>query len=495
MESSEAPDPTGPTEPTTSTPFTSTNAHLLSLLGRPALSTTTTNPPDQNEITPATPHIAIRPSPHPHAAPLGLVPDPALESAVNLWLSSHQIPLDELQTAAALCAAVGHPTPRFLRRRLRIFRTTAKYLDVQPDNLPKEEDVRLRRAWPRVLYAVARVAQVLDPDGWGAAVSSSQPQLQLPLPINWRACALDERWQGDWLVREMAVAHARDRCTIVVAGTQGAGKTATVARLLGRVASPEHHALSCIPDESEMEPREREDAAKLRHIRVVTFPIVPVELNAPFGGAAVDRTHVKVDGRMVTFVELPSMEETLDYEDETAMRIFSQFGKFEKVVEDVQGEFVDYVFLVDRLDDLHERRLRKMVTRVKRIYGKRVLEKMLIVLTHGQELPPAGLSYEVWVFDRMRVVSDVLQKVQGEGKPIHVPVVVFENSTNCRRDETSQHPLLADGTDFLRQFLQEFRGVVKRNVSSPSLHPIPTRRWWEKYVIMGCVALFAVRMF
>lgn len=480
--------------------FATTYSTLLSLLGRPgssesSISTYTLSSPSssEDEITPASlPPIAIRRSFPADAPPLGPVALPALHPAVHLWLASHDIPADEIPTAGALCAAVGQPAPRTLRRRLRVFADTAAMLDLKPDDLPKQEDLTHARAWPRVLYALAKVAAMMDPDGWTAA--AEQADLQMPLDGGWRNCVVDETWDGDRLVRGMAEAHGQEKCTVVVAGPQGGGKSATVARLLGRVGPRESHALACVRDGLEMGEVDREDRRKLRHLRSRCFPIVPIEVNVPYGSADVERTHVKLDGKTVSFVELPSMERSLEYEDGMGAEVIAHYGQFENVVEEVQGELADYVLLVERLDDLDEKRLRRMVERLQRLYGRRVLEKTVVVLTHGQELPPSDLLYEVWVFDRVRAVKEVLEKVSGERRPMQVPVVVFENSGNCTKDGSGR-PVLPNGTDFLQRFLEEFLAVAKRNEASPPLMPIPTKRWWEDYVILGGVAFLVMHLF
>lgn len=374
-----------------------------------------------------------------------------------------------------------------------MFASAAALLDVKPEDVPKEEDLIHNRAWVRVLYALAKVAAMVDPDGWTAA--AEQAGLQMPTDGGWWRCVVDERWEGDELVRRMAEAHERETCTVVVAGPQGGGKSATVRRLLGRVGPCESHALACVRESVEMGEVDREDDRKLRHLRARCFPIVPVEVNVPYGCAEVERSHVKVDGKMVSFVELPSMETSLEYEDRMGAEIIAQFGQFSDVIEEVQGDLVHYVLLVERLDELDENRLRRMVGRLQRLYGNRVLEKAVVVLTHGQELPPSGLSYEVWAFDRVRLVRDVLEKISGERRQVQVPVVMFENSDNCKTDEGSGRPVLPDGTDFLQRFSEEFQVVAKRNEASPPLMPIPTKRWWEDYAIIGGVAFLVMRLF
>ncbi|CDF36346.1 unnamed protein product [Chondrus crispus] len=496
--------PPEPPEQSPTNSFRRENARLLSLLGRPPQSDCSDSTfhlsvhpilDGEDQILPVNPSpTAVRHSVHPHSAPLGPVPLPGLESAVNLWLTSHDIPPDEIPTGAALCAAVGKPCRRYFRRKLAVFRQAAQGLHIDSDDIPAENDLRLRRSWPRVLHVLARVAAALDPEGWQAAVATSQPPLQMPEKVGWRECVLNESWAGDWLLRRMAEAHGEETCTIAVAGTQGGGKSATVSRLLGRVGRVESHAFSCAPAEEEMDPGEKETARKLRHLRALTFPDVPIEVDTPTGESNVDRSHVKVDGKTVTFLELPSMEEILDYTDESAIKYSVQYGNFDEVVESVQGEFVDYVLLVDRMDDLEEEKMKRIARRLRRIYGRHVLEKTIVVLTHGQELPPGDLSFDVWMYDRIRVVRELLQKAHGKRRPLHIPIVVFENSHHCRIDETSGRPVLADNTDFLERFLSEFRQLVHKNAETPPLAPIPPRRWWENYVILICFGVLASRL-
>lgn len=394
---------------------------------------------------------------------------------MHRFLIARDLDPDRLHTAVPLLHVAGIRPQATLKRRVLAFERFAKGIGLPMEDCPREGDFRWRRCWVRVLYAVAFVARHEDTNFWeqcsrGFTMSDD----------GWAHYAMDEAWEGDSVVRDMVRTQGRG-LGIVMVGSQGGGKSATVGRLLGRRGLPESHALAYVG-------KQGDDERMYRHIRALSWPVVPFEWNVPVASREVDRVYVKVGGHVVSFVELPSMEKDLEHVDGAAVEMKAELGKFERVVAEVQGDVVDYVILCERLDEVEVNRLRRVVARTVRLYGSAVVDRMMVVLTHGQADPPDGMPYQVWVFDRIRVVKEVLRK----WGPAEVGVVVVENSANCRIDEGAL--VLPDGTAFMNSFLDEFSRLVDRGKRVPLISPIPCKRWWEDYVALFGIAMLIMRL-
>eukprot|EP00177_Eucheuma_denticulatum_P001446 GFKZ01002605.1.p1 GENE.GFKZ01002605.1~~GFKZ01002605.1.p1 ORF type:complete len:484 (+),score=63.08 GFKZ01002605.1:40-1491(+) len=466
-----------PSPPPSPDPDRDAHFNLLALLAAPEQSTLETIPPPappshlEDQVTPYRPLIH-RPI---TGAPPSPVPIPTLQDAVHRYLTARDLNPDRLHTAVPLLNVAGIRPPLTLKRRVLAFERFAKSIDLPFEDCPLEGDFRWKRCWVRVLYAVAFVAKHVDTDLWeqcsrGFAVSGE----------GWAHYAMDEAWEGDAVIRDMVRIHGRG-FGIVMAGSQGGGKSATIGRVLGRRGLPESHALAYVG-------KQGNDEKMYRHIRAISWPVVPLEWNVPVASRDVDRVYVKVGGHVVTFVELPSMEKDLAHVDGAAVQMKTELGKFERVVAEVQGDVVEYVILCERLDEVEVNRLRSVVARVVRLYGRAVVDRMMVVLTHGQATPPDRLSYQVWVFDRVRVVKEVLRK-WGRAD---VGVVVVENSANCRADGGAV--VLPDGTAFMDLFLDEFSRMVDRGKGVPLISPIPCKRWWEDYVVLFGIGMLIMRL-
>lgn len=318
----------------------------------------------------------------------------------------------------------------------------------------------------------------MDRDGWERV----REGFDVPVERGWEACAKEEAWEGDGFVREMVRVHGRGFC-VGLLGTQGGGKSACVNRVLGgRRGIPEAHALAYWGREGETEKQHRKVVAK-------TWPNVPLLLNMPTGGTEVERCYVKVRGGVVGFLELPSMQRDLQYIDGLGLGIEGRLGEFESVLEEVQMDCVQYLWVVERLDDVCEEKLRAVLRKMLRIYGKKALERVMVLLTHGQALPPGEMSYDVWLFDRIRIVKEILRGVGARD----VPIVVVENSEKCKKQ--GGRPVLLDGTDFMARFLEEFAKLAAKTRGASALIPIPTKKWWEGYIVLIGAAFFIMRLF
>lgn len=451
------------------------NQGLLSLLSLPDQSTPDElpSPPSTSEITAANPP-AYRPTSGPPPSP---VPHSLLQPAVYRYLISRNLSPDDLPTAAPLLAVAKLPSQLSLKRRVRAFAQFALARGLLPADCPTRGDFRYKRCWVRVLYAVVWAAKLVDQDGWDCV----REGFDVSLEGGWEAYAKEEAWKGDGFVREMVHAHHGGFC-VAIFGTQGAGKSACVNRVLGgRRGIPEAHALAYWGREGETERRHRKIVA-------VSWPNVPVVLNMPMGAVEVERCCVKVRGGVVRFMELPSMERDLEYVDDLGLEMEAQLGGFESVVEEVQLDLVHYLWVVERMDDICEERFRAVLQKMVRIYGKRALKRMMVLLTHGQAFPPAEMSYSVWVFDRLRLVKEILRKVGASD----VPVVVMENSDNC--EEQDGRLVLPDGTDFMEKLMEEFSRVAAKTRGAQALKPIPTRKWWEDCVALVAAAFLIMRI-
>lgn len=329
----------------------------------------------------------------------------------------------------------------------------------------------------RVLYAVVWAAKFVDRDGWERV----REGFDVSVERGWEAYAREEAWEGDGIVREMVRIHGGG-FSVGILGTQGSGKSACVNRVLGgRRGIPEAHALAYWGEEGETERQYRKVVAK-------SWPNVPMVLNMPTGGVEVERCYVKVKGGVLGFVELPSMGKDPQYVDGLGLQMEMQLGGFESVLEEVQMDWVQYLWVVERMDDVLEERLRTVLKKMLRIYGKGALERVMVLLTHGQALPPKGMSYDVWVFDRIRVVKEILRGVGARD----VPVVVVENSGNCKRQ--NGRSILPDGTDFMVSFLEEFAKMAAKARGADALIPISTKKSWEDYVLLIGVAFLIMRL-
>lgn len=442
----------------------SNHLRLYKALAQPDISYST---PETYTLTTDAPPIARRPSTN---VLLGPVAPLSLQAAVSTWLESRSCTLSDLPKGIALLYALNIPPPHPpFRRRLRLITRTARALGIPSSLIPLASDLRLGRNWPKLICAVAAIASLMDPTAWHTIHPG-------PSPHDWRDATVSEAWQGDATARSIAAIFQR-HCCLLICGSQGSGKSATLSTLFGRPIMPASHALAVrTPHHAE--------ARKLRHLRAVCPEGYPVQRNIPTGSEHVDIAHVKVDDVVITIVELPAMEtsaEGLEY----GCVIQSTTGDFMQVVRGVQTVMPDVVLLTERIDDFDERRFRASVRRVVRIFGRNALQRAVVVLSHGGDKPPCGMRYEVWMFDQKRRVRNVLREMVGtQGR---IPgVVVFENSKACERAPGGER-VLADGSDFVSMFLDEVGVIAHSPQADVNVKARGEKRWWNRPLLFLAV--------
>lgn len=298
---------------------------------------------------------------------------------------------------------------------------------------------------------------------------------------------VEEPWPGDTTARDILKLFGD--CTVVVVGSQGSGKSATIGTIINRPAIPASHALTYITPEEYMTPKEKNQVEKLRHLAHINWPDLPLERNLCKGSDNVERCYVKRDGKVLSFIELPSLDAFSAGTDEMGGKVSIQHGSFESVVKDLQGERPCLLLLVERLDDINEKGFKKQLRLVQRLFGRSVFTRMLVVLTHGESLP-GEKSYEVWAYGQVSRVERILRRFTRDLSP--VPVVVMENSYNCR--VVSGRRVLPDGTDFVQKFSEEVTKIAEKVQEGTELQPLPTQRWWEKYVLVLLFSLVISRI-
>lgn len=411
---------------------------------------------------------------------LGPVVDPHLYTTVNEWLQTRRTSLADLSNGLVFMHALQIPpdSSSNVHVYLEAFNTVAADLGLRKRDQPVLEDLTHNRNLPRVLHALAFVAARVDATVWYA--------LEPPaLSATWMEMAMDEQWSGDAFAHRLAKGLPED-CDVVIAGIQGVGKSATIETLLGRIVFPASHALAM--------PACGEDA-RLRAMHGAIVARVraafPVRLNESMSRRGPGRTVMKVGGRVLSVVELPGMEAVDDGPGEGGARMMAWSGRFDDVLEQCQDVRAGLVIIVARLDAFDAGELGRTVRRVGRLFGKGVLGRMVVVLTHGQAVPPCGMSYEVWAFDVRRRVHEVLVKVGGTGLGGRVEIAVVENSEACQAEMGRR--VLPDGTDMLRGVEECVMKVVERVDVARTFEMMAVRQWWETWAMLAGLVLLGLR--
>lgn len=411
------------------------------------------------------------------------VPYPAVYRAVSAWLESRETSIADVPSGKALVKCFSDmEDPGGFRKRLRFFHGFCQGIGIAERDLPTTNDMRLCRNLPRVFVAIARVAEVIDEEGWAACLE----ECGIESIGNWRDVMVDEEWLGDDITRQLV--RLFGDCSVIVAGSQGSGKSSTIATLLGRMCIPQSHALTYDAPDEELTEAELSGRDKLRHLRYINWPFLPIESNMPLQSQQIDRIHVKVESHVLSMIELPSMETEVYGYDEYGGISTVHAGDYEEVLKNLQTETPCLIILVERLDDVDERRFKHSLHKLQRIFGRAMLSRLLVILTHGQSLPGSGLAYEVWAFDQKRKITGVLAKFANGLQAI--PVVVVENSEHCKVNEHGRR-VLPDGTNFL-ELVQKEVDNIGSEVRDGGLKPLPTTRWWERYTLfLGAVLLLS----
>jgi AIG1 family len=272
----------------------------------------------------------------------------------------------------------------------------------------------------------------------------------------------------------------RGKLGLVVSGTQGGGKSATIDMLMGRQFMEPSHAIRYMPEDTFFEEDEQHIIQDFRRAAVRHWPHHMFERGTPTSSVETCKMYVKIAGVSVQVVELPSMEMHVEREEINGLVMRSETGRFEDVVRNVLDDTIDLVLLVERLDDFPQQRVAKMCRKLQRLYGDTVWSRTVAVLTHGRSLPPAGTHYDDLVAERVDQIQALVQRASGDSAAA-VPVVVVENSASCPRDSSTGRPTLPNDTDFQLRLVEALERVLAAHHRVDSLKAVGMRKWWLRY--------------
>lgn len=485
------------------------NTRLIHALGEPHVSHCG---PDTHCAPCALGGTVARKSSHRLTHRLSPVPTHAQELLCRRWIEARldiafdaARPLvDSLGDCAALCRLLGktpEPVPTYpaspyaiLERRYSCFARAARAQNIPlGEDFFELDDLVFRRNVPRVLRAVAAIARATDPDNFH--------EIALEIPgarVNWTAAdEPDEEWGEDdmelvnGLVERYQCALGNQECLrVLVTGSQGGGKSATVNRIMGRALVPETHALSIVLEDEAFLEHECAHLKMNRRFMAENWPCQAYETGISLASDKVCKTHTKVRGTVIDVTEIPSMEQPIESVSESGIMISGCLGTYEEILDALQGETIDFVLLVERLDDFESSSFRGSYRTLHKIYGERVWTRTLVVLTHGESLPPDGISYDMWVGNRTHEVQKAVQRVSGNEKA-EVTVVITENSSHCAKNDQGVC-VLPNGSELVQAFLSAFDTLLDTSAAatgSSPLRAVPVRRWWENYVLLGMVGI------
>lgn len=447
---------------------------------------------------------------HRYARLLGPVPVPAQEELCRSWIErrlGRELEGDSLANAAitgnVLKALMGSqvsetyadPTAAWYSAKVNVLRflRIARLKRFKRDDLFDPSDLLFCRNIPRVLRTVGALARKIDPEGF-SAVAAELPGVRQ----HWtQADELNEVWQGDWFIKEIVQTYKsiswRGSFGIVVAGSQGAGKSATVDLIMGRPFMPASHAMSIMLDDNDFDEDEQKIIQEYRNFRAKTWPRQFVERGTPLPADEVCKMYVKVSGVSIQVIELPSMEELFVGFD-TYGRAFSRnTGSLSDVLLEIRSDKSDIVLLVEQLNEFPPKRFERSCRKLQRIYGNKVWERTIVILTHGHSLPPDSTTYDEIVECRRNTVLNAVREVSGNPHVL-LPIVVVENSTNCPCHPISGQPVLPNGEEFKMSLLSSLQATISKLQGADPMKPSGLKRWWEDYAIMGVVFLLLSRI-
>lgn len=442
---------------------------------------------------------------------LGPVPVPVQEDLCRFWIERRTgIELDEerpladaLLTGMLLCRLIDVEPParppRVIKpadiseRNIAKFLREVKTLLADPADVFERQDLVYARNIPRVLRTIAAIAQATDPEGFGA-VAADLPRAR----IQWtRADEPDECWDGDALVRRLVRSFQRlswsGRLGVLVAGTQGSGKSATVDTIFGRKFMPATHVFNYMPADSDFEEPERRRIQDHRQASHAIWPHRVFERGVPVPLDHVCKMYAKVSGVSIRVTELPSMENHIEATEPNGLVLFTKTGSYDEVLAEVQDSLEDIVLLVERLDDFHRSRFQKLCRKLHRMYGEQVWARTVLVLTHGWSVPPDGLSFDEFVAQRSHAMQCCVRDISGDSSA-SIPTIVVENSQNCEQDSESGHPVLPNGTNFKERLLNAMEFTLAKHQGSEPIRACGVRRWWENYALGALVFFLVTRL-
>ena len=240
----------------------------------------------------------------------------------------------------------------------------------------------------------------------------------------------------------------RERCTVLLLGRGGVGKSTLCNQLLGE-----------------------------RKLRV-----------NPYGLAAPERTVMlsRVAPTPAGAGEGDAGNVQLDLIDTPGLILNDRVheGALLNLADQIRGRPIDVVLYVDRLDlYLVETLDREVMESVSRVLGRDVWSKALIVLTHGDTKPPGTADYEAFCTQRAEQVRTALRKTAGKGVGSGALAHrVVENSSLCNRNWSGEKVLPdAERTPWLPALME---GVVQAALAGEGepyvLKPNannPNRKW------------------
>lgn len=398
-----------------------------------------------------------------------------------------------------------------VHRNLRNFFAAARRLGLRDSECFDVDDLVLQRNVPRVIRTVAAVARLTDAERFSRCAANAPAGEPQPV-VRWSEHdELNEEWPGSETLLKLTEAVKRGcgrrRLRILVAGTMGSGKSATIDQLVGRRTATQRHNVTLRLSDAEIrEAAPEKDAledivgARARHEEIVQrlHPIRPYE-SARMPCDAVATYYVKVADVLCEITELPSMERYLA-DDEDGLSVWGFSGRREHVLERIRDREFEVALLVERLDLFRARARAAVFEQLQHVFGERLWERSVVVLTHGYSLPPEGLTFEENLARRMHVVQEAACRTCGRAN-MRVPVSAVENSDACPVSDSGER-ILPDGTAFMARLASLCEGViVKQHARKPLLRvqPSAVRRWnWRRLAwaatFFGVLQLLARRL-
>uniref|UniRef100_A0A251KRD9 AIG1-type G domain-containing protein n=1 Tax=Manihot esculenta TaxID=3983 RepID=A0A251KRD9_MANES len=183
--------------------------------------------------------------------------------------------------------------------------------------------------------------------------------------------------------------------TILVMGKGGVGKSSTINSLIGE--------------------------------RVVNVNAFSSEVSRP---VMVSRTRA---GFTLNIVDTPGLVEG-GYVNYQALELIKRF---------LLNKTIDVLLYVDRMDAYRVDDLDKqIISAISDSFGKEILRKSLLVLTHAQLCPPDDLSYDVFPARRSEAVLKTIRAGSRmrarDFKDSAIPVGLVENSGRCNKNESDE---------------------------------------------------------
>mmetsp|Transcript_11985 Transcript_11985/g.36503 ORF Transcript_11985/g.36503 Transcript_11985/m.36503 type:complete len:568 (+) Transcript_11985:159-1862(+) len=267
-----------------------------------------------------------------------------------------------------------------------------RHLDVDVSDCFELDDLLFFRNVPRVLRTIAEFARKRDYERF-AEISNSV----LGARVVWtRDDEPDEYWDGDDLISELVRLFKRvstkRTLSILVAGTMGCGKSATIHTILGRYAMPHRHKMTFVTEDAMYDEDEVFDRKRQRDY--LSDPLLRFKLQpGKNSNTNVCKAYVKMQGVSINFTEIPSMEKVITGTADGQCLMESSIGDPEAVRHDVGTDRFDLVLLVERLDDYNAMSVATVCGHLTNLFGERVWDHAVLVYTHGSSLPPEQTTY------------------------------------------------------------------------------------------------------